>query len=727
MSIARKRTTVLVGVSLLLLAAVATAMLVRRQGIEHWPLSEAAPANYDDSPITERMPWILVDPIEGPLSIDRIVDHTAAACDVDQTGLVDDETFLRRVTVDLIGRIPTLDEYDKFMDLPADERRAAAVDQLLNRPRFNDRWAVFFGDMFRVRADANGGRQLARFIRHSLRERVAYDQMVREMLTAIGGSGANPAVGFITAEDAEPLELAGVVTQTLMGVRMQCAQCHDHPFDDWTRKEYYSIAAYFSHTGLRDRRRPFRVLQVTSVNQPRVMWPPTPGIKTMPQKPMQAGWPFDLRIADESLMRSALKRKESKEAKAHPQIDDDLFDTSDSSSLGSTIDLDMRKSSDALARKAADYRPNPMREKLADRLVNPSNPYFAWNLVNRVWAELMGTGVVEPIDDFRGDNPPSHPQLLDYLATEFIGADYDLRSLIRRIVLSDAYRREQMTGTPAQQRKMAERLFAAAPLRRMIAEVLYDSLITAGRLDNRPKHHQRDYLIKREFRIATPKNLEEVNEKLARRLEKELELVGPQDRTYNAEGDFFDRIFEDQKDPLSDLRLLAIGATELIPAEIIERARERLEAQFDTMIEYEYKTITREIDERPRFRPAMRMASPAPSEHFLRQFGQTSRVLLGEERSNAPSMRQALILMNGQLANEAAKVGTLEPIYSYLQSDNGLDRAIRIAYAECLTRQPTEDEITFAKEVIGSAVDRISGMADLRWALLNCHEFRYLR
>jgi len=187
----------------------------------------------------------------GAAAIDRLVLDAAQASDLEPTAVIDDAAFLRRVTVDLIARIPSMAEYERYFADPPEHRRAMLVDRLLNHPRFADRWAMFFGDMMNVRSSADGGSQLHRFIRDSIRDRKPYDQMVRQIITATGTLRDNAPVGFFMGVDADPLQVTGVLTQTLMGVRMQCAQCHDHPYDVWTQKDYYGLAAYFGSTDVR--------------------------------------------------------------------------------------------------------------------------------------------------------------------------------------------------------------------------------------------------------------------------------------------------------------------------------------------------------------------------------------------------------------------------------------------------------------------------------------------
>ena len=163
-------------------------------------------------------------------------------------------------------------------------------------------------------------------------------------------------------------------------------------------------------------------------------------------------------------------------------------------------------------------------------------------------------------------------------------------------------------------------------------------------------------------------------------------------------------------------------------------SKEELEAQrmaqqrmMRSSTEYEDKVVTRVVDENPIFNSSLRMQSPAPEGHFLRIFGQPNRSDLGDLRDDSASMRQALMMLNGRVTHEAARVGDLEPMYRLLTGKAvNVEKAVQLAYMEILTRQPSSEEITDAKQIIGDAANPLDGMADLRWILMNCNEFRFL-
>lgn len=666
--------------------------------------------------------------------IDELVHKVALGAAVEPVVVADDEAFLRRVTIDLIGRIPTYDEYTEFFADTSSDRRANLIARLLNHDRFNDRWAIFFGDMLRVRRDAIGGGQLHQYVRNALAQQRPYDDMVIDVLTAVGSPEANPAAGFFAAERAEPLQMAGIVAQTFNGVRIQCAQCHDHPYDQWTQQQYYELAAYFGRTRFYEQERPFRAARVVESKEMAVYAPVAADDEQQAKKPVDPSWPLPL-IEDDNEQNQqvaaqrekiAAERREMQEQEA--LLRDLIEETASMDNAGGAMAADLDREHRAYVETAAPAAFVSNRQVIADLVTNPRNRYFAWNLVNRVWAELLGRGMVEPIDDFKSSNPPSHPELLDYLADEFVASDYNLRHLIALIVQSDTYQRSMLEGVDESVRENAEAMFASAPLRRMPAEALYDSLVVAGNLGDY-KHPPGTLMRERTYtvRLAKPKPaMQMTDEADDAPAEDEAEAEDASDAMMHmVDPHLEDRNVEDlltEDDPLMGMRAVAVEQ-HLMDLEMQRQAEERAN-QPDDDVEYEYVQRTQVYDANPRFSMASYSVGPAPAEHFLRQFGQTSRDLLGEQRDRSPSMRQALILLNGRLANEAARVGAFEEIHRLLQSPRTLDQAIERAYIEIFTRKPTAEELAMARSVLEG--DAMEGMAMLRWAMLNSHEFRFM-
>lgn len=665
---------------------------------------------------------------------------------------VDDLAFLRRATVDLIGRIPTASEIETYLSWPKAERRVKLVDTLLKHPRFAGRWTVFFGDMLRLRYNAEGGRALTAFVYQAIEKGMPYDKLARRLIATNGKAGQTPEVGFVLGDNADPMALAGVTSQVFMGVRIACAQCHDHPFDKWKRKDFYGFAAYYGKTRRVQRRFGNRLLATytTEVEQTSVMWPPEGSTDTSPRKPMKPVFPIALESTDgprKHLARlEALRAKQTQLAKAASKkkktssIDDLLNDAgkkADNRAKG--VDASIKKITDdakkdvkGIASKGGGYRQSELRNQLAEYIANPRNRYFSRAFVNRVWKELVGRGFAEPIDDFSDQNKPTHPQTLDYIADEFVAGGFDLRKLVRQIVLSDVYQRQQYHADNEKQRVALEAAFLATPMRRMISEAFYDSLVVAGHLSS-PKHKagknlktvwQLTRVMKRPTgrkKSITPMPLGKTPPKTVAMKSKKKK--GPL-KGYSVEKAIeidFNKVLNKGKKPGEMVMAMKVKSKEELEAERMQQEARRRNA------EYIDRFMRRVIDDNPQFGSALRMAAPAAPEHFLRVFGQPGRAELGDFRTEQASMRQALILLNGRLTHEAARIGELEPIYQLVVGKKAdLNKAIQLAYREILTRNPSSEEIADAKEVITAAGNPLKGVADLRWVLLNGNEFRFL-
>lgn len=199
--------------------------------------------------------------------------------------IANDATFLRRVYVDLIGRIPTEEEIRKFAKMPKQTRRVQLVDQLLQHDRFADTWTVFYSDMLRLRSNSDGGEAAIAFVHQAIENEMPYDELARRFISANGKAGATPEVGFVLGDNADPMALAGATSQVFLGVRVACAQCHDHPFDVWTQHDFYGLAAYFGKTR-RVETQLTNTVYTTEANQSTILWPPEGQGDASERKPM---------------------------------------------------------------------------------------------------------------------------------------------------------------------------------------------------------------------------------------------------------------------------------------------------------------------------------------------------------------------------------------------------------------------------------------------------------
>jgi Protein of unknown function (DUF1553)/Protein of unknown function (DUF1549)/Bacterial Ig-like domain (group 2) len=327
-----------------------------------------------------------------------------------------DSTFLRRAYVDVIGRTPTADEARLFLDDSDPAKREQLIDHLLAQPEYAEHWANKWADLLRPNPYRVGIKAVLNFdywIRAAFRRNQPYDEFVRELLTARGSTFRNGAVTLFR-DRRSPDELTTITSQLFLGIRLECAKCHHHPFEVWGQDDFYSFAAYFAKLDRKGRG----------------VSPPISGSEEM----FFAG---DEGRVEHPLTGEVLEPRP-------------LFGTA-----------------------AAIAEGQDARESLAAWIASDENPFFARVMVNRVWADLMGRGLVEPVDDLRATNPPSNAALLEALAADFRASGYDIKQLIRRIATSHVY---GLGSLPNERNVVDTRYYSRHYRDRLRAEVLLDSV-----------------------------------------------------------------------------------------------------------------------------------------------------------------------------------------------------------------------------------------------------------
>jgi hypothetical protein len=363
--------------------------------------------------------------------IDREVNAKLKRLRMLPSELAGDAEFLRRVSFDLIGLPPAPEEVRAFVADRTETRkkRAAAVERLMAREEFINHWTVKWSDLLQVNRAKLGDKGVWAFrewIRESLAGNKPYDRMVRELLTAKGSTFRNPPANFFRFT-REPKLAMETTTQLFLGVRMVCAQCHDHPFEQWTQNQYFQLAAFFGDLGVKS--------------------------------------------GEDSDEEVIFDKRE----------DAEIFHPKDGRKMNAAFLFDLGKGGQAgAAARAADEA--ELREKLAAWITARENPLFAKSMANRLWSYFFGRGIIEPVDDIRASNPPSNPALLEALAKDFVERNYDLRHMIRTIVNSRTY---QLSFRANEWNEGDETNFSHALPRRLTAEQLFDAVhVAAG---SRPK------------------------------------------------------------------------------------------------------------------------------------------------------------------------------------------------------------------------------------------------
>lgn len=348
--------------------------------------------------------------------IDELVWEKLRALRITPSDAASDSTFLRRATLDIIGRVPTADEVRRFLADPDPKRREKLVGELLERPEYADYWANKWADLLRpnpYRVGIKATFNLDAWLRDAFRRNMPYDQFVHELLTAEGSTWRNGAV-TVFRDRRSPDEITTMVSQLFLGIRLECAKCHHHPFEVWGQDHFYSLAAYFARVGRK-------------------------GSGLSP--PISGGEEIVYTAASGSV--------------THPLT-------------GAVM------TPQPLFGEAREIGPDEdPREALVEWMRSPENKYFAQVAVNRVWADMMGRGLVEPVDDLRDTNPPSNPALLDALADDFRQGGFDLKHLIRSIATSYVY---QLSSLPNERNVADTRNYSRHYRQRLRAEVLYDAI-----------------------------------------------------------------------------------------------------------------------------------------------------------------------------------------------------------------------------------------------------------
>jgi hypothetical protein len=313
--------------------------------------------------------------------IDSLVNAKLRKLRIAPSELCDDATFLRRVYLDITGTLPTSEQVRKFLADSAPAKRDAVIDELLNRKEFVDLWVMKWAELLQVRSadqqvqmSTKSALQYFDWLEDEISRNVPIDAMVRELITATGPSFESPQANFYKIE-RDTLKLSENVAQAFLGVRVQCAQCHNHPFDRWTMNDYYSFAAFFAQVGRKSGEDPRETIVFNAASG---------GVK-------------------------------------HPVTGKDVAPKF----LGGPAP-EIAKGGDR-------------RQALAEWLTSPENPYFARNLANIIWAQFFGKGIIDPVDDVRVSNPATNPELLDKLAAQLTTYRYDFKKLVRDICTSRTY------------------------------------------------------------------------------------------------------------------------------------------------------------------------------------------------------------------------------------------------------------------------------------------------
>lgn len=331
--------------------------------------------------------------------------------------ICDDATFIRRVTIDLAGRLPTVEETRGFLADHGTDKRTRLVDRLLASPDYPAFFAMRWGTILR-NSNLAGANQASYAFHNWIKDKIArnrpYDEFVRGVVAAAGEWPDAPAINWYwQMRDDQLHQVVADTSQVFLGTRLQCARCHQHPYEKWGQDDYFGLVGFFQRVGRKSFGEPPPYFSAANIT-------------------LGESHPLTGRAPEPKFLAGAV-------AKFTPEQDP--------------------------------------RHGLVDWMAQPDNPFFARALVNRLWGHFFGRGLVDPVDDLRETNPPSNPALLDALAKDFIARGFDMRHVIRTIVTSSLY---QLDSAPTENNREDRSNFTRFYARRMIAEVLLDSVDQAA-------------------------------------------------------------------------------------------------------------------------------------------------------------------------------------------------------------------------------------------------------
>jgi hypothetical protein len=343
--------------------------------------------------------------------VDKHIDAKLDQLKFVPSAICTDDEFIRRIYLDVLGVLPTPEESQAFLADASPTKRDALVDRLLDRPEYARYSALRWGDLLRLNnktMSSEGVFKYHQWLVRAFESNMPYDEFARELLLSSGSTFSTPAANYYRAT-ADTNDCTETTAQVFLGLRMQCAKCHNHPFERWTQDNYYGLGAFFNRIQRKPTQRKDELVVFVArggeVTQPRT------GKQMKPWLPLKGDAP--------------------------------------------------------------DAGEGDRREKLVDWLMTPDNPFFAKVEVNRLWSQMIGRGIVEPIDDFRDSNPPSNAPLLEALAADFVAHKYDRKHILRTILKSRTY---QTSATALPLNKDDVKYFSHARVRLLAAEPLLDAI-----------------------------------------------------------------------------------------------------------------------------------------------------------------------------------------------------------------------------------------------------------
>jgi Protein of unknown function (DUF1549)/Protein of unknown function (DUF1553)/SLA1 homology domain 1, SHD1 len=564
--------------------------------------------------------------------IDMLVEAGLKKAEQKPNPLASDEQFVRRVFLDLSGRIPTREETLEFINDPSVSKRAHVIDRLLKSPGFNSHLFNYFADMLRM-ADVA---QKARFytyqdwLKQQLADNVPWNKIVYSMMNADGKLLENGATGYLLRDAGMRLDNLSLTLSTFIGANVSCAQCHDHPFADWTQRQFYEMAAFFGATE-------------------------TYGAKG--NSGMQGMRKVLASLGDKKLQQQAKNLLRVNALAVENTTENDLTLPDDykypDAKPGDAVKPKLITWSDDKTKKA--YQPLPvkhdekLREQFAKWMTSPENPRFAMTIANRMWKHIFGIGVKEPVTDLDDPNASVNPALLHHLANEMVRLKFDLRQFLRVLCNTQTYQREATSHELADNTPY---LFPGPILRRMTSEQAWDScatLVIGADVDKYKGHRGSTY--------AQAMNIDFSGNASPGALKSQIE---------NA---------------IASMRQFGGGKATGNPNNKKKKGNQ----------EDEELGLAPPVRNGLVLARASELPQPEKDQHFLRMFGQSDRQIADSE-STEGSIPQVLMLMNGEAQRVIGQNDSL--VVQTANAQDAAEKKVESLYLSFFSRKPRPDELS---------------------------------
>lgn len=646
-------------------------------------------------------------PAQAATAIDRLVYAGLQASAADRvkmgkkplTGFnapASDDMFVRRVYLDITGRIPTHDEAKAFITDTRKDKRTKLVDMLLDSPGYASHMFNYMAEMLRVKdrleQDNLRGVPYINWLQENIEKNTSWDKMVYEMLTASGKMWHNGAAGYLLRDAGMPLDNLANTLAVFLGTDVACAQCHDHPFSDWTQRQFYEMASFFGGTTTRGRPQGGMAGMNGDVTQ-KLM----PEIESLIEK---SGM-------DITRVRNGLRNyiganraivAETNNNSLKLPHDYKYKDANPGDAVAPKFivwgkdDTSLPCYTENVTAEGAVKPEKSPREAFSAWVTHPSNPRFAMAIANRMWKRAFGLGIVDPVTNIDDPSASVNPQLLSHLADEMRRVKFNLKDFMRIIYNTRAYQAEATSEVVA----MGEPYYFQGPLlRRMTAEQAWDSYMTLalGDPDKYKKPLDDLYSKSIDLDLSNPK------------LDAQTVLI-----KYNAYLDMA------RKERALMGGGLAEAGSEMDGKKAKGKGTAKKDEDAGMMMENASLGYGNLV-----LRRAAELEQPAPPGHFLIDFGQSPRSLI-DGGSKVGSVPQVLMMMNGKAQEMLTNNDSL--IFRTMEKVKSSSEKVETLFTSILSRRPTMAEKDIAKRTLAMGDD---GYANMIWALINTREFIFIQ